>query len=327
MSVRNILAHAGPKMGLNPAIESQRSVLLRFLNEAAFDLYTESDPSNSLMEQYFVVNGDQTISLPHFVGEIRAVREAYSQVPWSINQLRPRYNISNWQDMWRNWRLKGRQPLQRTITNESILKIVVPEVEDPPITITIKGPTELGSSVEEVVTIDALTVQTVNAFVGDLTSISKSKITTYDVTINDVDDELLTVIPNNVLQPWYQIVDISTLPWLQLRNSTLDHYVEVLYKKALPYLSEDADEYPAQGYDTIVANKMLQIWAQDRGDAKLAAQYDALVTRASGRKQQEANRATEDTIALVPNPHDTLLARVRSRRPGRYGGYGPSAYS
>lgn len=321
MSVKNILSYAAPKMGLNPAQASQRAVLLRFLNEAADEMYTQADIAGSLMEHVFMVNGNQTISLPHYVGEVRAIREYFSQIPWSINQMRPRYNQSNWPDMWRNWRLLNRSPLQRSITNESIVNVVVPFVENPPITVTVAGATATASNVQKVITCSALINPSVNQFL-DISSVEKSKVTTYDVTITDVDGEMLTVIPNTELQAWYQVVDVSTLPWLTQRQSNLEHYVEVLYKKALLYLSSDGDEYPAQGFDIILGNKMLQLWAQEEGKADLALQYDKLTSRSMARKHENANRATEDSIGFVFNPHDSLLPRVRARRPGRYGGYG-----
>ena len=92
MSVQLILSLAGDKMGLNPSLASQRAVLLRFLNEAAEELYDQSDPIGSLAEQVFKVNGDQTISCPWYVGKIRAVREADTHIIWSINKMRPHYN-------------------------------------------------------------------------------------------------------------------------------------------------------------------------------------------------------------------------------------------
>ena len=321
MSVSNILKLTSAKTGLNPADSAQREVLLRFLNEAAYELYMQCDMPGSLMEQVIKVNGDQTIALPHYIGELRAIREYTSMIPWSINQMRPRYNQSNWSDFWRNWRLKNKQPLMSSITNESVIQVVVPVVEVDPLLVTITGQTETATQVTETVTMTALTVSTVNVFL-DITGISKSKITEYDVNITDIDDKVLTVIPNNELQPWYMIVDVSTMPWLPTSTSSLDHFVEVMYKRTLPYLSNDGDEFPANNCDHIIANKMLQIWAQENGDAQQALNYDALTTRSLARKMEEVNRATQDKIAFVVNPHDTLNPRIRPRRPGRYGGYG-----
>lgn len=321
MSVSNILSLTSAKMGLNPSDAGQRAVLLRFLNEAAYELYMQSDMAGSLMEQVFKVNGDQTIALPSYVGELRALREYTSMIPWSINQMRPRYNQSNWSDFWRNWRLKNRSPLMSSITNESVMLVVVPSVEATPITVTITGRTAAANQITETVTVNSTSVATTNVFI-DVVAVSKSQITDYDVTITDIDGKTLTVIPNNELQAWYQIVDVSTMPWLPTTTSSLDHYLEVLYKKALPYLSNDGDEFPAPGYDHILSNKMMQIWAQEEGKADLALAYDQLTTRSLARKHEEANRATQDKIAFVVNTHDTLNPRIRPRRPGRYGGYG-----
>jgi len=321
MSVANILRLAQAKTGLNAADAAQRSVLLRFLNEAAYELYMQCDMPGSLMEQVMKVNGDQTIALPHYVGELRAIREYTSMIPWSINQMKPRYFQSNWSDFWRNWRLKNKQPLMTSITNESVLKITIPSVPSSPVTVTITGQTDTATQISETVTLTALENSTINTFI-DVISIEKSAVTPWDVTITDIDDKLLTVIPNNELQCWYMIVDVSTMPWLPTSTSSLDHFVEVMFKKALPYLSDDGDEYPANNCDHIIANKMLQIWAQEEGNAELALQYDLLTTRSLARKMEEVNRATQDKIGFVVNPHDTLNPRIRPRRPGRYGGYG-----
>lgn len=308
-------------MGLNPSDSGQRNVMLRFLNEAAYELYMQSDMPGSLVEQVFKVNGDQTISLPWYVGELRAIREYTSMIPWSINQMRPRYNQSNWSDFWRNWRLKNRQPLMAAITNEAGFIINVPVVESEPLTITITGSTPLATSVSETVIMTSTSATTINGFI-EVTAVSKSRVTSYDVTVTDVDGGLMTVIPNTELQAWYQIVDVSTMPWLPTSTSSLDHYVELLYKKALQYLENDGDEFPAQGYDFIISNKMMQLWAQEEGKADVALAYDQLTSRSLARKTEEANRATQDKVGFVVNPHDTLNPRIRPRRPGRYGGYG-----
>ena len=97
--------------------------------------------------------------------------------------------------------------------------------------------------------------------------------------------------------------------------------MEILYKKKLPYLSADGDEFPAQGYDNVVVNKMLQLWFEEQGKIDLAMQYDAKATRSLARKHEEENRATQDTVAFTENTHDNLNPRVRARRPARYGGY------
>ena len=75
MPVSYILNRVGTKMGLNPSIPAERNVLLGFLNEAADELYAQSDMEGSCFEQVFKINGDQTISFPYYVGAVRAMRD------------------------------------------------------------------------------------------------------------------------------------------------------------------------------------------------------------------------------------------------------------
>lgn len=320
MSVAYILSQAGAKMGLNPADTNERPVLLRFLNEAADELYAQSDMAGSWMEQAFKVNGDQTIALPHDVGNIRAMREYQSLIPWNIQQMRPRYNVSNWNDFWRTFRLKGKQALEKTIDNQSVLTFSTPSLDSTPITITVTGKTPYATSITETITLNAVVVSTTNDWI-EVTAINKSNVSVADITVTDIDGTVLAVIPNNEKNSTYQIADVSTCPWLNNSQSKQDHYMEILYKKKLAYLSADGDEFPAQGYDNVVVNKMLQLWFEEQGKIDLAMQYDAKATRSLARKHEEENRATQDTVAFTENTHDNLNPRVRARRPARYGGY------
>jgi len=326
MSVGYILKQVGAKTGLSPLQASQRQTLLRWLNEASDELYNQADPPGSIWEQVFRMNGDQTITMPWYVGSIRAVREKDSQIAWSINQMRPRYNQFNWVDMWRNVRLKNTQALARTISNMSVVTLTVPVVETPPVVITIVGPAEGSSNLSESVTMDSTTKTTTNSFI-DITSIIKDRINNYDVVVTDVDGNELSTMPNNRKESKYQILDISACPWLAQSFSSLDHYVEILYKKANYLLQNDSDEWVfGSEYDNILVNKCLQLWNEEQDKPNNALQYDAKATRSLARKTDDQNAATEDIVATVANPHDTLLARVRSGRLRNYRGWGLRGY-
>lgn len=316
MSVGNILSIAGAKMGINPS-SSGRTTLLRFLNEAANELYTQADLAGSLYEQVFKVNGDQTISCPVYVGQVRAIREYNSMQPWHINQMRPRYNQYNWKDMWRNFRLKNKQPLMATVVNQSQGVITVPAVELPFVVVTVSGPTLTAELATETVILDSTSKNTVNNYT-DYNAVTKDRVNLYNITLSDIDGKVLTVIPNNEKEAKYQIIDISSSPWLPSSTSQMDNYVEILYKKTLPYLSLDSDEFPAIGYDHVIVNKMMQLWAEEQNKGDVASAYDAKATRTAARIHEDQNRATEDLVALVSNPHDTLRRRVGSGRRRRY---------
>lgn len=320
MSVKYIFSLAGNKMGLNPAVAAERDILLRWLNEATMELYDQSDMVGSLIEQVFRVNGDQTISLPASIGTVRAMREFNSQMPWHVNQLRPRYNQFNWKDAWRNFRLKNKQALMATVTNQSVGVITVPTVENPPIVVSVSGPTRNATNTTEDITMTSVSMNTTNAYL-DFTSVKKNRINTCDVTLSDIDGKLLTIIPNNEIHALYQIIDVSQCPWMQVVTTQFDNYMEILYKKPLTILSNDADEFLTGEYDHILVNKMLQLWGEEQGKSEMALAYDTKATRSLARKQEDQNRETEDEVALVSNPHDTLHRRIGTGTRRRWGSY------
>jgi len=196
MPLGYVLSQAGVKMGLDPAQPSERTVLLRFANEAAEELYDQFDPSGCLLEEAFKVNGDQTISMPYYVGEIRGVRECASWLSWHINQMRPRYNQYNWKDCWRNIRLKNTQALAATVTNTSVGVLTVEQVENPPIIITVAGSTDTANNISETITMDATSKQTVNQY-NNYVLVRKDRVNDFNVTLSDVDGKLLSIIPND----------------------------------------------------------------------------------------------------------------------------------
>ena len=59
---------------------------------------------------------------------------------------------------------------------------------------------------------------------------------------------------------------------------------------------------------------MMQLWAEEQNKPEIALAYDSKATRSMARKTEDQNRATEDEIALVRNPHDRIHARVSGSR-------------
>lgn len=325
MSLKGILYKVGSKIGYDPADSKQRQILLRLTNEAARELYAQSDMAGSLYEMVFKVNGDQTITLPSYVGYVRAIREYASQQAWHINQMRPRYNQFNWQDAWRNIRLKNKQALQCTVTNASVGVVSVPMVETTPITVTLTGPTSTATQISEEVIMTSLSVQSKNQFT-DYVAVTKNVVTQYDVTLSDVDGKVLTVIPNTDFATVYQILDVSSCPWLSQNTSVLDNYMEILYKKSLKYMSDDGDEFPAIGYDDIIVNKVMQLYYEEQNKPDNAIGYDTKATRSLARLHEEQNRETEDMVALVANPHDTMMRRIGGGLRRRFSLWGGRRY-
>lgn len=314
MSTRYILSQFGPKVGLDPANTQQRETMLRILNEAAAELYAQNDAVGVLGECLFKVNGDQTIAFPSFLGYIRAAREWDSRIPWHINQMRPRYNVANWKDCWRNYRIKNKHALHKTLTNSAPLILTVSAVENPPVEVTIAGPTATATSARETVVMDDVQKSCTLNFL-DVELLLKDRVNSYDITVSDADEEQIAIISNNQLESLYLHVDVSTFPFQNADVSLQSHWMEVLFKKTMPVLSDDADEFPAKGFDNVLVDKCLEIYYQENGKADQAMLYDNKATRTLARIQEDENRAAEDVVGFVPNAHDYMLPSLRPFSP------------
>lgn len=309
MSLNYVLNLLGNKMGLNPNDPSQRPILLRFANQGAKELYRKADIAGSLGEQSFQIQANQTIAMPDYVGQIRAMREQFSHIALNLSQMRPRYNQYNWESEWRDWRLKGLHPLQTSLTNQSQLVFSIAVVENPPITINISGPTNNAAVASETIVMSSTSVNSVNEY-NDVSAITKTAVSENNVTVSDVDGNQISYIANNKLKALFQIVDISTSPWWPVGVNPLCGWVEVLFKTALPHYENDNDEFPVPGYDTIWVDKCLQIWAEEQGNVNEALAYMTKVTNSLAEMQEDANRGTDDCASIVEPTIDRINPRV-----------------
>ena len=317
MSVEYILDRAGKKLGINPGDNHQRSIMLDYLNEAAQELYEESDMVGSLVEDSFYVQGNKTIALPSNVSSIRAIREKESKYPWKLSNLTERYAYNNLEQDDRTWRIKGYEPFKVTPTSFSGMKAVVTAAMST-ITITVVGSAAGISRAFEEVTLSS----TSNAFSTTFTSIEsiiKSDVCTYDISIKDTcfactydisikqsDDTVVALIPNNEKESQYLIVDVSEFPWESTAAQDDQHTLEVVYKKKLPYLSKDSDEFPADGYDNIIVNKVMQLFMEEQGKIEEAMLYDKKASRSMGRRNSDLQRGQQQRVRFDKHPHDKL---------------------
>lgn len=330
MALSYILKQVGKKMGLNPSDSLQRATLLVRVNEAARKLYVKGDLPGTLQEQAFKINGDQTVTLPYYVGPIRGLRELGSMQSWHINLMRPRYNQFNWPDQWRNYRLKNKQCLQNSVVNQSVAVIIVPTIEDPPITVTVTGPTDNASLATESIVMDSASIinedgtfskQTVKNY-NDYTSVTKDRVNDYDVTLTDIDARVLTIIPNTQVEAQYQIIDVSSCPWLAQNITSLDNYMEIMFKLAMFELSKDTDQFPAMfNYDDAVVDFTMKLWMIEQGKADRASLYHTEAIQGIADQKEDQDRASEDMIALAAHPHDTMLKRIGTGLRRRYSLY------
>ena len=317
MALAYILQQTGFKLGLNPADSGQRSVLLRYVNTAAKELWEISDMAGCYAEQYFKVNANQEIALPDYVGNIRAMRQAWEHIAIKLSQMRPRYNEFNWADEWRNWRIKGWHTLQAALTNQSTLNLLVEAVENPPVVVNISGSSPGAANISETIVMTSTTMTTVNTYT-DVSAFTKTTINQYNVVLSDCDGNQISYLANNKLKAQFQIIDVSTAPWFPPNSNPLLGWIEVMFKKALPWFQNDNDEFPAVGYDEVIITKVLQLGYEEQGNVNLATAFYQKSIQMLAQIHENANRGTDDVVALVENPHDTINPRVGFGRDWRY---------
>jgi hypothetical protein len=245
------------------------------------------------------------------------MRQAWEHIAVKLSQMRPRYNEFNWSDEWRNWRIKGLQTLQTSLQNQSIVQLAVRAVENPPITVNIAGSSLGSSSVSETIIMDTIEKSSVNTYL-DISSFTKTAVSQYDVIMADIDGNQISYLANNKLKAQFQIVDVSAAPWFPPNVNPMLGWIEVLYKKALPWFQNDNDEFPAVGYDEVIITKCLQLWYEEQNNIQVALSYYQKAQQLLAQIHEDANRGTDDAVALVENPHDIINPRIGFGRDWRY---------
>ena len=125
-------------------------------------------------------------------------------------------------------------------------------------------------------------------------------------------------MPFYIILPPNRLIDISSAPWFPPNINPLIGWVEVLYKKALSYLSNDNDEFPAPGYDEVLITKTLQLWFEEQKDFQSAISAYNKAQQMLAQIHEDANRGTDDVISLVEHGHNKMGHRVGFGRDWRY---------
>jgi hypothetical protein len=164
---------------------------------------------------------------------------------------------------------------------------------------------------------DTIEKSSVNTYL-DISSFTKTSVSQYDVIMADIDGNQISYLANNKLKAQFQIVDVSAAPWFPPNVNPMLGWIEVLYKKALPWFQNDNDEFPAVGYDEVIITKCLQLWYEEQNNIQVALSYYQKAQQLLAQIHEDANRGTDDAVALVENPHDIINPRIGFGRDWRY---------
>jgi hypothetical protein len=233
--------------------------------------------------------------------------------PWRLSTLRPRYHAKSWnEDAYRNWRDKTVQCLAVDIDNDAPPIITVPYVESDPIVVTVVGSNDNSSRVSESVIMDSISKQLVTPF-QSYESITKKRISTYNVIITDADGQEISLIYNNSLKAMFRIVDISSYPFTNIVTSTDIFLMECLYKKTLFPLHNDEDEFIVPNFDDIIINKAVQLRYEDTGNIEKALLADKKASRTSDRRSAAQFKGFDIRVEPQEDQYSTIFHRMRRR--------------
>ena len=330
MSVEYILDRFGKKVGMLPSDTSQRALLLDYLNEAAQELYEQSDMPGSLEEAEFYVQGDKTVAMPADVYAVRSIREkAGSNAMWDAEPLTARYRENNWDTNYGKFRVKGYSPLKVSLptaitgaansTNRLIVRTYGITTTDDDYEVVIKTPyseaflvSVAGPAVASATSSTNVTLAPSNAVViTDIISFARTFKPTATVgvvqLIDYVDNSIVYAeIPSNSMESRYLIVDVSEFPFSSSAAEDDSHTLQILYKKALPRLQNDTDEFPAPGYDNILVSKCMELFLEEQGKIEEAILHDKKASRSLARRQADLERGQEQKVVFKRHNHDKL---------------------
>ncbi len=310
MSLRNILADIAADIGLSAGNATDKAWLIARVNDAAHELLQSRDLAGSIFEQLFQFDNDnQQISLPSYVGSIRAVRAYEARFRLDYHDMRPRYQSNGWTEPLLAWREKGKSPLCRNIINASLLVLTIPAVETAAFDVVITGATEQSARISETVTFAAgeRSKNTLNAWLS-VEAFSNPLPHTYDVTMSDIDGRVLSILGNTEPSSLYTLVQV--LDYAAASDGDGVSNVEVLYKRAFRPFVNDGDEFVCPGYDKAIVWKTLEHLLSKKDPAR-SQQAQAKAMELVMSKGRDVESGVQKQIDFAENGGISPLGRRR----------------
>ncbi len=184
---------------------------LREVNFAWRELWDMDDLPGSLWEVSISPENQvpPRMSLPWYIGQIRGVKMNWQRERMTLNTPHVYYQNNEYYQSPFTWRILGKSPLMRSITNATRLDLTLGQNESAIVSVTIIGPTDTAAQTTETIVfpIGTRTKSTVNNFV-DINSITKSTITANDISVKDSLGQEIAILPNSEYEASNTIVQI-----------------------------------------------------------------------------------------------------------------------
>jgi hypothetical protein len=327
MPLSYILRRFAQRTGLSCSGDSfnvdDKQFAVDLINEVSKQLWLNTDINGSMEECIISVLDKQQITIPSFVGTVRDVRQYGTMVPWSLSDIRPRYHRNSWaKDSVRNWRVKGIIPIARDVTNSAPPTAILTAIDNEPVELTITGSTEQANSVSETIICNQLT----NSFTKSFTSytcIKKNKVNGCDILVQDADGYDLSLIYNNELEAYYQLIDAGSIFADSAQSISIQNPLsaEVLYKKRFYPFAEDNDEFPVRDFDDVILQKALAQWYADKDHIEKAAGYEKFANDNAKMISGDKSKGQDLQIEFQETGHQGVFRNLRRsffRRASRF---------
>ncbi len=306
MSLKTIRDSIAADTGYHPdTSDEDKQLLNREINEIAFDVFNKNDLVGSLFEliAYYDITS-HLISLPWYVGDIRGGRYYDTPAQITLRDIRPRYSTQGFSMSLRDFREIGISTLWQQPTEWSSLTFSLPEgeTEEVDITIAVVGETPVSSNKEEQLVILAgeNSATTANNFIGAPRIIEKTAVNNYDITITDVEDNELAIIPNGELKSQYgiwQVMDDNIMGSLSPSNA-----IEILYKERYKKLVNNYDSILNDRYDDVIKWKFLEeYYSKQEGKEELVLKANKHWVEKMGGQNNNKAKGKKAELQTVPN--------------------------
>ena len=268
----DILNSISPLKGrLNLADERVKSIWVARINEAARGLYERSELLDSSRTAVFETSelATDVIAFPWYVMVPLRIRNIRTKEIFDFAQQSGRFQ--EFQTDFNNFTITKRSPLNREILNAGPLTFTLKDTESA--TFRISGRTNKSSSFVETLTITNALSATTAASWEDVESITQD-VHNYDTTVTDIDDVVVSRIPNNMTEVFYTHYRFKDDWW---QNTSKQDTLELLYRPIYEPMLDDRSNFQCGSrYDDAIKYMTLSRDAlESEKNPGLAQQYDA----------------------------------------------------
>ena len=319
--------------GLAADNELQAGTLDDLINDAAQQIYTQTDLPRALREEAFSVDTTDRvprITLPERVGEIRGVRDWADRI--KLHDIRPKYNTLPWpNDVLYTFRILYETPIARSIDNALGLYMVPLAVDPNSVTVSVVGSTADAQEVHATFAGDG-TGSAVGVLWTSIASITKDAITPVDVILlsGDASGEEMARLTSYGSRSKYIEIELYEYGGRACSCSeptwSVDRCLEVLYKPPFRPLYEDNSTFQLDGYDYEILYTAVKIYrirglGAEATDAQIAAAKVHAVRADELLAQRINDKIQGEELVIAYGPARWDMRRLRGLRQARYGRY------